>query len=155
MDKQATQQLAEPVIDSAILMASGAAKQIRRAAGGAVGGVVGIATAAIANELADRRSANDPIDSDYSGGGFLALTATRLALFATEKGRFKDKLADPLASFGPGELDRMEFGTAAAGVGRVSLVSTTGQRWTFEFSKLMKKKLVRMATSVNATVHDE
>jgi hypothetical protein len=154
MDKQAAQVLGEPVIEGVILLESGAAKKMRKNSAG-IGGVVGIAVASVVSEIQSRRESDEPELADFSGPGFLALTTSRVVLFSTQSSFLKQKLGDEIASFRAGELDRVVFSKAAAGVGHLDLISTAGMRYSFEFSKVSKKKLVRIAEASQALVIDE
>jgi hypothetical protein len=153
MDKQAAEALGEPVISSCILLESGATKKMRKNMA-PMGGAIGIAAVAVANKLKNDDSV-EPEMTAYAGSGYLALTPSRLALFAVESGFLKQKLGEQLASFLPGELDRIIFGKAAAGVGTIKLITTEGQRYTFEYSKVGKRKLARIAEASQALVIDE
>jgi hypothetical protein len=142
IEKDAIAVLGEPVIEGVILLARGATKKIRASGG------------ALANVLTKDTTPVAPAPGGYDGGAFLTLTASRLVLFGSVSGFFKQKLGEQLAQFNPGEVDRFEFGTAAAGVGTLDIVGTNGDRWAFEFSKVSQKKLVRIAEASRALVVD-
>jgi hypothetical protein len=151
MEKDAAQALGEPVMEGVILMARGAVKEIRK--GAAFGGLVGSLTRVAADKLTkDTTPDSEIIRLDQGRGAFLGLTSSRMVLFVTEDGRFKQKLGPQIATFSPGDVDRFEFGKAAAGVGTVDIVSTNGDRWCYEFSKIARKKLVRMAEATRALI---
>ena len=155
MDDQAAQVLGEPVIDGVILLARGAAKKLRANSGAVGGGLLGSVVArAAGDKLSKDTTPSQPSPNDYSGGGYLAVTPSRLVLFSTEDGRFKQKLGSPLAVFSPGDVDCFEFGKAAAGVGTLDIVTASGDRWAFEYSKMVRKKLTRMAGAAGAAIVD-
>jgi hypothetical protein len=152
MEKQAAAALGEPVVDGVILLARGSAKKMRSQVS-PVGGLVGVAISRVAaDRLTKDTTPATPAPGGYTGGAFLALTSSRLVLFSSSSGVFKQKLGEQLAEYRPGEIDRFEFGKAAAGVGTLDLISTDGDRWAFEFSKVVRKKLVRMAEASKALV---
>jgi hypothetical protein len=144
MEKEASAVLGEPIVEVAILLKRGAVKNMRMP----IGGLVGI----LASKLRKDTTPIAPAPNGYDGGGLLALTDTRLALFALEQGFAKHSLGELLAEFLPGQLDRFEFGKAAVGMFTLDLVSVTGDRWAFEGSAVLRKKLNRMAEASNALV---
>ena len=154
MDKHASVALGEPVLEGVILLARGFAKKTRSNATG-IGGILGgVLSRVSADKLTKDTTPEVPPPNNYRGGAFLALTASKLVLFATVEGRFKQTLGDQLAQFNPGQIDRFEFGGAAAGVGTIDLVSSDGDRWAFEYAKVARKKLVRMAEASQAIVSE-
>jgi hypothetical protein len=154
MEKDAAAVLSEPVVEGVILLARGAAKKIRSQTAG-IGGLIGGAIIRSASDRLTKDTAAETLaPGGYTGGAFLALTSSRLVLFSTQDGRWKQKLGDALAEFQPGQVDRFEFGKAATGVGTLDLLTTDGDRWAFEYSKVVKKKLVRMAEASRAMVVD-
>ncbi len=147
MDKHAAAAIGEPVIDGVILLARGSAKKYRGQVA-PIGGVVGVVVARATKDT----TPETPAPGGYTGGAFLALTSSRLVLFSTISGVFKQKLGEQLTEYRPGEIDRFEFGKAAAGIGTLDVVSVNGDRWAFEFSKVSHKKLVRMAEATKTLV---
>jgi hypothetical protein len=154
MEKQAAAALGEPVMDGVILLARGAAKEIRKnVAPSALGGLTGsLSRVAVDKMTKDTTPTGNVVRQDQGRGAFLGLTASHLVLFVTEDGRFRQKLGEQIASFNPGDVDRFEFGKAAAGVGTLDIVSVNGERWCYEYSKMVSKKLVRMAEATRALV---
>jgi hypothetical protein len=148
MKKDAAQVLGEPVTEDLILLARGASRKIRRQMGGAVGGLV-------AARMSKDTTPDQPAPEDYNRGGFLVSTPTRIALLALDDGRLKQKLGDVLATFSPGDLDRIEIGKAAIGVKTVDLLTTSGDCWSFELSKVAMKKLRSIAATQNVPVVDD
>jgi hypothetical protein len=148
MEKNAAEKLGEPIAEGVILLKRGAVKNMRVP----IGGLVGVLAVAVADKLRKDTTPVEPAPNGYCGGGYLALTSTRLVLFSVEEGRFKQSLGDILAEFPPGQIDRFEYGKAAAGVGTLDLVGVNGDRWAFEFSAVSRKKLNRMATATNALI---
>jgi hypothetical protein len=144
MEKEATAILGEPILEAVILLKRGAVKSMRMPVGGLVG--------TLASKLRKDTTPITPAPNGYAGGGFLVLTDTRLALFAVEEGRFKQSLGEVLAEFLPGQIDRFEFGKAAVGMHTLDLVSVSGDRWAFEGSVVIRKKLNRMAEASNALI---
>jgi hypothetical protein len=152
MDKEASTALGEPVLESVILLARGFTKKTRSRSTG-LGGVLGSVLSRVAADKLTKDTTPEQLPPNgYLGGGFLVLTASKLVLFATDEGRFKQTLGEQLAQFYPGQVDRIEFGKAGAGVGTIDLVSSDGNRWAFEYSKVMHKKLLRMAEASQAIV---
>ncbi len=154
MEKHAAVALGEPVMEGVILLARGAAKKMRKdIAPAALGGLVGSLARVAADKMTkDTNPSETVVRNDLGRGAYLALTASRLAIFATEEGRFKQKLGEQLASFNPGEVDRFELGKAAAGVGTLDIVSVNGDRWCYEYSKMTGKKIARMAEATRTLV---
>jgi hypothetical protein len=148
MEKAAAALLGEPIVEGVMLLKRGAVKGMRTP----VGGLVGILAVAAADKLRKDTTPVEPAPNGYAGGGYLALTATKLVLFAVEDGRFKQSLGQVLAEFLPGQIDRFEYGKAAIGVGTLDLVGVSGDRWAFEFSGVSRKKLNRMAEAANALI---
>jgi hypothetical protein len=155
MNDHAAEALGETIIEGVILLERGATKRIRANTSPVLGGLLGSALARFGNDkLTKDTTPSQAAPNNYAGGGFLALTPTRVVLFGAADGRLKQKLGSQLASFSPGDIDRFEFGTAGAGVGTLDIVTTGGDRWAFEFSKVMKRKLIRIAEAANAIVSD-
>jgi hypothetical protein len=156
MEKEAAGALGEPVLEGVVLLTRGATKKIRASAGPVGGGLLGSVVGRLANEkLSKDTTPEQPAPNNYTGGGYLALTATKVVLFGTGDGKWKQSLGEQLASFAPGDIDRFEFGKAGAGVGTLDVLTTGGDRWCFEFSKVVKKKLVRIAESAGALVAED
>jgi hypothetical protein len=156
MEKEAAEALGEPLLEGVILLARGATKTIRANTGSAIGGLLGGAVARLANDKLSKDTTPDqPAPNNYNGGGYLVLTATKVVLFGTGDGRWKQTLGERLASFTSGDIDRFEFGKAGAGVGTLDVLTTGGDRWSFEFSKVVKKKLARIAESAGALVVED
>jgi hypothetical protein len=156
MEKPAAEALGEPIVEGVILLARGAVKKMRATAAPAVGGLLGSAVARLANDkLTKDTTPEQPAPNNYNGGGYLVLTPTRVALFEVVNGTFKANLGPQLAVFLPGEIDRFELGKAGSGVGTLDILTTSGDRWAFEFSKISKKKLVRIAEGAKAIVVDD
>lgn len=153
MEKEAAEILGEPVLEGVVLLARGSTKKMRANTGGAVGGLLGSAVARLANDKLSKDTTPDqPAPNNYNGGGYLVLTATKVVLFGAGDSRWKQTLGEQVASFASGDIDRFEFGKAGAGVGTLDVLTTGGDRWSFEFSKVVKKKLVRIAESAGALV---
>jgi hypothetical protein len=153
MEKEAAEILGEPVLEGVILLARGATKKMRASAGPVGGGLLGsVVTHLAKDKLSKDTTPKQPAPNNYDGGGYLVLTATNVVLFGAGDGKWKQSLGEQLASFAPGDIDRFEFGKAGAGVGTLDVLTTGGDRWSFEFSKVVKKKLVRIAESAGALV---
>jgi hypothetical protein len=153
MEKEAAAVLGEPVLEGLVLLARGATKKMRANAGAVGGGLLGsVITHLAKDKLSKDTTPEQPAPNNYNGGGYLVLTATKVVLFGAGDGKWKQTLGEQLASFASGDLDRFEFGKAGAGVGTVDVLTTSGDRWSFEFSKAFKKKLVRIAESAGALV---
>jgi hypothetical protein len=153
MEKEAAEVLGEPVLEGVVLLARGATKKMRASAGPVGGGLLGSVVARLANEKLSKDTTPDqPAPNNYNGGGYLVLTATKVVLFGPGDGRWKQTLGEQVASFVSGDIDRFEFGKAGAGVGTLDVLTTGGDRWSFEFSKVVKKKLVRIAEAAGALV---
>ncbi len=153
MNKHAAVALGEPVMEGVILLPRGMAKKLRKdVAPAALGGLAGSLARVAADKLTKDTNPVGVVRNDLGRGAFLALTASRLVIFSTESGRFRQRLGDQLGSFSPGEVDRFEFGKAAAGVGTLDIVSVSGDRWCYEYSKVMAKKLSRMAEASRALI---
>jgi hypothetical protein len=153
MEKEAAVALGEPVLEGVILLARGATKKIRANTGAVTGGLLGSAVAQLANnKLSKDTTPAQAAPNNYNGGGYIVLTATRVVLFGAGDSKWKQTLGEQLASFVSGDIDRFEFGKAGAGVGTLDVLTTAGDRWSFEFSKVVKKKLVRIAESAGALV---
>jgi hypothetical protein len=144
MEKEASALLGEPILESVILLKRGSVKNMRMP----IGGLIGV----LASKLRKDTTPIAAAPNAYSGGGFLVLTETRLALFAVEEARLRQSLGELLAEFLPGQLDCFEFGKAAVGMFTLDLVSVSGDRWAFEGSAILRKKLNRMAEASTALV---
>ena len=144
MQNEASAVLGEPILEAVALLKRGAVKNMRMPIGGLLGTLV--------SKLRKDTTPEVAAPNGYAGAGYLVLTDTRLALFAVDEGRFKQTLGDMLAEFLPGQIDRFEFGRAAVGMHTLDLVSVTGDRWAFEGSAVIRKKLNRMAEASNALV---
>ena len=151
MEKDASAQLGEPVTAGVLLMASGGLKEIRRKAG-TMGGLVGIATHVVASRRHDEPPAMTPGVVDHEGGGFLAVTPTRVVLFSVEVGKLRQKLGSPVATFRRGDLSGIELGKAGAGVSTVDLVLTDHRRYCFELSKPFTKRLRPVADALGVGI---
>lgn len=155
MNKDAAAALGEPIMEGVILLARGAAKKMRKdVAPAALGGLAGSLARVAADKITRDTTPVGPVRNDLGSGAFLALTASRLVIFSVEAGRFRQRLGEQLTSFSPGEVDRFEIGKAAAGVGTLDIVSVAGDRWCYEYSKVVAKKLVRMAEATRALIVD-
>jgi hypothetical protein len=155
MEKQAAEVLGEPVMDGLILLARGAARKIRKdIAPAALGGLTGSLARVAADKMTKDTSPTDEVSNPDLRGGFLALTASSVVLFDTEDGRFRQKLGREIARFAPGDLATVELGAAATGVGTVDLIDRSGKRWVYEYSKVMGRKLNRIAEAAQANVVD-
>jgi hypothetical protein len=153
MEKQAAASLGEPIMESVILLPRGMAKDIRKnIAPGAIGGLAGTLARVAADKITKDTDPGDVARNDLKLGAFVVLTASRFVIFSTLPSRFRQKLGDQIGSFLPGELDRFEFGKAAAGIGTLDIVATNGERWCYEYSKIMSRKLNRMAEATRALV---
>jgi hypothetical protein len=152
MQKDAAAALNEPVMEGVILLARGSAKEFRKQAPGALGGLTGTLARVAADHMTKDTTPVDVVRNDLSQGAFLALTASRMVIFSTATSRFRQKLGEQIATFQPGEVDRFEFGKAAAGVGTLDIVTVTGDRWCYEYSKMIAKKLTRIAQATQALV---
>jgi hypothetical protein len=149
MEKEASAHLGEPVTAGVILLASGAARKMRRQA--AVGGLVGTAvTAVLKRREKDEAPADDVIGRE--GGAFLVVTPTRVVLFGIVSGKFRQTLGEPEATFRRGDLAAIELGKAAAGVATVDLVLADQRRYCFEISKLFTKKLQPVADALGVPI---
>lgn len=155
MDKQAAEVLGEPVMDGVILLPRGAAKKYRKTvAPAAIGGLAGTLARVAADRMTKDTSPAGEVRNTNDEGAFLALTASQLVLFETISGRLRQKLGAELARFSPGDLVRFEVGAAAAGVGTLDIVAANGDRWVYEFSKVVKRKVTRLAEAAQAQVVD-
>ncbi len=155
MDKQAAEVLGEPVMDGVILLPRGAAKKYRKTvAPAAIGGLAGSLARVAADRMTKDTSPVGDVRNTNDEGAFLALTASHLVLFETISGRLRQKLGAELARFSPGDLVSFEVGAAAAGVGTLDIVAANGDRWVYEFSKVVKRKIARLAEAAQAQVVD-
>jgi hypothetical protein len=150
MNKDASAQLSEPVTAGVLLMASGAAKKLRRQTG-AAHGLAGVAIAAFMNRQSD--TATDTAEViDFDGGGFIAVTPTRVVLFSVDSGLWRQKLGKPVATFHRGDLAGIELGKAALGIATVDLVLADRRRIRFELSSMFTKKLQPVADALGIAV---
>jgi hypothetical protein len=147
MEKDASSQLGEPVTAGLMLTASGTAKKSRQIA---MFGVLGLAIAALMN-----RKKKAPIDVSEViapvGGGFIAVTPTRVVLFSIDNG-LRSKLGKPVATFHRGDLASIELGKAAFGIATVDLVLTDRRRYRFELLRMLTKKLQPVADALGVAV---
>jgi hypothetical protein len=148
MEKMASAFLGEPVLEGLILLPRGSAKKYRASSGGVLGRIA-------SEKLTKDTTPEVAAPGDFNSHAYIALTASRVTLFAVINGVFKSKLGEQIRQFYPGQIDRFEFGAAAAGVGTLDIITSTGDRWAFEYSKPFKRKIVRIAEAVNAIVVDD
>ena len=120
----------------------------------AIGGLAGTLARVAADRMTKDTSPAGEVRNTNDEGAFLALTASQLVLFETISGRLRQKLGAELARFSPGDLVRFEVGAAAAGVGTLDIVAANGDRWVYEFSKVVKRKVTRLAEAAQAQVVD-
>jgi hypothetical protein len=150
VNKDASAQLNEPVTSGVLVMASGAAKKIRRQTA-AAHGLAGVAVAAFMNrQTAGPTDAPEVIEPE--GGGFIAVTPTRVVLFSVESGFLRQKLGKAVATFHRGDLAGIELGKAAAGVATVDLVLADHRRIRFELSSFFTKKLQPVADALGVAI---
>jgi hypothetical protein len=148
MEKDAISQLGEPVTAGLMLTASGTAKKSRRVA---TFGLLGLAIAAVM-----KRKKKVPIDVSeviaLEGGGFIAVTPTRVVLFSIDNGALRSKLGKPVATFHNGDLVGIQLGKAAFGVATVDLVLADRRRYRFELLRMLTKKLQPVADALGVAV---
>ena len=128
MEHEVAAQLGEPVTSSVKLMPSGALKSGRKSMrfGGS-----GAAAKAM-----------------FSDPTLLASTPTRLTLFKLKPGGLKDSLGDQVFAVPHADVQAFEIGKAGFGMGAVGITLRDGQRFDFEFSKVIGKKVREIAQQV-------
>jgi len=149
MEKDASSQLGEPLTAGLMLTASGTAKKSRQVA---TFGLIGVAIAAMNRKKKVSIDVAEVIALE--GGGFIAVTPTRVVLFSIEGG-LRSKLGKPMATFHHGDLSGIQLGKAAFGVATVDLVLADRRRYRFELLRMLTKKLQPVADALGVAVTDQ
>jgi hypothetical protein len=144
-EKQATKLLGEPIDVGIVLLPRGAAKGFRRQGAAAVG--AGVLGAVVASRMGRE---TQPQDDAWTGHALLALTPTRLALIAAKQGRRDGAEEEVLFAVSPGEVAGIATGKAAMGIATVDLRLADGRSFAFEMSRVMGKRLAKIADAVES-----
>ena len=148
MEDTAAAILGEPVIDSVVGLAPGFSVKGRTR----MTGIFGVAGALAGRKVVEKTSRAVDTGANALGepqAGMFVLTASWFAIFRVVEGKARQKLGELATKVPYDHVARIDCSeTAAAGVRKLEVVLTNGDRYPFELSSLKVKTVERMRTAL-------